>query len=253
MMVLSKTPADSALTTVDICFWFSPDCFAVRVQMIVLSTYPWLLFCGLSRGFRDRGSGSSLLELCAHVCKGEKGWASSFSTGRHFPWTEIRPELLLLSSFRSRPGIGCDEPEFCIHLGHLEDKSGQHRGDAKSPCSSRLLNILCSLKDISISAGGHAVPKNLCNTNSSNLSRVVVVPLCVPSLDFTEDTIFFRAQPGPNLLELKLDSSSHLVTFGFCISRAYELFPVCEQCCLSHLLTLRCSGSNSERVDKRVW
>lgn len=59
MTVLSKASADSALTTVDICFWFSPDCSAVRVQMIVLRTYPWLLFCGFSRHFRERGLGCS--------------------------------------------------------------------------------------------------------------------------------------------------------------------------------------------------
>lgn len=159
MTVLSKAPADSALTTVDICFWFSPDCFAVRVQMIVLRTYPWLLFCGLSRRFRERGLGSSCWISAPMCAGGEKGWASSSSTCRHLPPAEIRPGLLLLCSVRSGPGIGCDEPEFYIHLGHLEDKSGQHRGDAKSPCSCPLLNMLCSLKNISTSTGGHTVPK----------------------------------------------------------------------------------------------
>ena len=80
-------------------------------------------------------------------------------------------------------------------MGHLEEKSGHHRGVAKSPHSSLLLNMLYSLKDTSISTCGHTVPKPLCNTGSSNLSRVVVVPLCVPSADYNLLQGTARAKP----------------------------------------------------------
>lgn len=98
-------------------------------------------------------------------------------------------------------------------------------------------------KGITFSAGGHTVPKNIANTGNINLSRMVVMLLCVPSLgcNLLEGT-------DKALLELKLDTLPHLMTFGFRITRPHELFPVCEQCFLLDFFTLMCSGSKSERV-----
>lgn len=88
-------------------------------------------------------------------------------------------------------------------------------------------------KGVNFSAGGHTVPKNIANTGNINLSRIVVMLLCVPSLscNLLEGT-------DKALLELKLDTLPHLVTFGFCITRPHELFPVCEQCFLLDFFTL---------------
>lgn len=109
MMVLSKAPAGSALTAVDICFWFSPDSSAVRVQMIILRIYPWLYFVV----YPDI---SVILwpECCAHEPRGKRGWVCSSSHS----WDHTRAPAF--TSFSSRHGVGCKEPKVCLHLGPLE-------------------------------------------------------------------------------------------------------------------------------------